>query len=63
LAYNAINHRRLENWAMDQGAMVGAVEPAAAIMTDDHDPVCWTIYTLKLPAMFIHEHRLTKAKR
>lgn len=35
-------------------------EPAAAIMTDYLRPGVLTIYTERLPAKFIHEHRLTK---
>ena len=59
-AYNAPTIADWKNWAMDQGAMWWGGEPAAAIMTDYLRPGVLTIYTEKLPAMFIHEHRLTK---
>jgi hypothetical protein len=59
-AYNAPTIADWENWVMDQGAMWWGGEPAAAIMTDYLRPGVLTIYTEKLPAKFIHEHRLTK---
>lgn len=59
-AYDAPNIADWENWAMDQGAMWWGGEPAAAIMTNYLRPGVLTVYTEKLPARFIHEHRLTK---
>jgi hypothetical protein len=59
-AYNAPTIADWKEWAMEPGAMWWGGEPAAAIMTDYLRPGVLTIYTERLPAKFIHEHRLTK---
>ncbi|MCA2998429.1 MAG: hypothetical protein ING75_07470 [Rhodocyclaceae bacterium] len=60
-AYNAPTIADWKAWAMDPDGMWWGGEPAAAIMTNYLRPGVLTIYTEKLPAKFIHEHRLTKA--
>ena len=59
-AYNAPTIADWKKWAMDQGAMWWGGETAGAILTNHLRPGVLTIYTEKLPARFIHEHRLTK---
>ena len=59
-AYNAPTITNWKEWAMDQGTMWWGGEPAAALLTNHLRPGVLTVYTEKLPARFIHEHRLTK---
>ena len=59
-AYNAPTITDWKNWTIDQGAMWWGGEPAGAILTNHLRPGVLTVYTEKLPARFIHEHRLTK---
>jgi hypothetical protein len=59
-AFNAPTIADWKDWAMDQGAMWWGGEPAGAILTNHLRPGVLTIYTEKMPAKFIHEHRLTK---
>ena len=59
-AYNTPTIADWKAWGIEQDGMWWGGEPAAAIMTDYLRPGVLTIYTEKLPAKFIHEHRLTK---
>jgi hypothetical protein len=59
-AYNAPTVADWKTWVMEQEGTWWGGEPAAAIITDYLRPGVLTIYTEKLPAKFIHEHRLTK---
>ena len=59
-AYNAPTIADWKAWVMEQNGMWWGGEPAAAILTNYLRPGVLTVYTEKLPARFIHEHRLTK---